>query len=375
MADHAPLAIYIHWPFCKSKCPYCDFNSHVREQVDHTAWQEALLSELKHMLSQTPARSIGSVFFGGGTPSLMHPNTVQTLLAAMPLTGYAEITLEANPTSTETPTFQSFYEAGINRVSIGVQALDDQSLHFLGRNHSAKEALEAVNTAATIFPRYNFDLIYARPNQTLSDWEKELTAAISYTRGHLSLYQLTIEPNTAFHTAYKKGEFSLPHEDQLAELFNLTQDITSAHNLSAYEISNHATPGQESQHNLTYWKGGDYIGIGPGAHGRITLHDGSRIATETLKSPERWLHQTHTNTHGISSKKLLTSDILAEESVLMGLRLSEGVCVTELNQKSINTRKQSMLENEGLLLSENNHLKATAKGRLVLNQITAELLS
>lgn len=290
-----PLAVYIHWPFCRSKCPYCDFNSHVRERVEQDRWREALLAELEYMALHVPGRTAASIFFGGGTPSLMPPSTAEALIKRVhelwPAADNIEVTLEANPTSVEADTFADFKKAGVNRVSLGVQSLRDAELKFLGRQHSAKEALNAVERARNTFDRYSFDLIYALPNQTPQAWEKELAEALRHADGHLSLYQLTMEENTAFHHAHAKGEFALPDEETSEALYRLTEKLLSAHGLEAYEVSNYAKPGQESRHNLSYWRGDDYIGVGPGAHGRITTATG-RIATSTLKSPERWLENT-----------------------------------------------------------------------------------
>lgn len=320
-------ALYIHWPFCKKKCPYCDFNSHVRDGVDHAAWREGLLRELRYWHARAPEKTITSIFFGGGTPSLMEPATVEALIhEANTLWGLdtnCEITLEANPTSVEASKFAALKTAGVNRVSLGVQSLKPESLAFLGREHSAREALDAVALAAKTFPRYSFDLIYALPNQTLADWEKELKEALTFARGHLSLYQLTIEENTAFHHAYHVGKsFQLPEDSLAAELYALTQAIMEDAGLPAYEISNHASAGNESRHNLAYWLSDSYIGIGPGAHGRVDIA-GERFATRAQKSPERWLDATQHFGHGVEEELNLTTQERAEEIILMGLRLPE----------------------------------------------------
>ena len=370
------LAIYIHWPFCKSKCPYCDFNSHVREGVEQERWKNALLKELSHMASQMPGRQVTSIFFGGGTPSLMPPATAETLIARTcqlwPAAEDIEITLEANPTSVEADTFADFRQAGVNRVSLGVQSLRDDQLKFLGRQHSAREALEAVDRARRTFDRYSFDLIYARPHQTPTDWEKELTEALAYADGHFSLYQLTIEENTAFHHAYAKGAFALPDEGASEELYRLTEEIMVTRGLPAYEVSNYARPGEESRHNLAYWQSQEYVGIGPGAHGRVTLQ-GVRHATQTLKSPERWLEQVERQEHGIEVCQALNPRQEIEERVMMGLRLIAGIDMQEV-AAHINRRKYEAFTTQGLLDAGASRLRATLKGRLVLNRLTAELL-
>lgn len=284
------LAVYIHWPFCLSKCPYCDFNSHVREKIEQNRWKNALLRELEYMHSHMQDYTVTSIFFGGGTPSLMPPDNTHALIERTrqlwQVADNVEITLEANPTSVEAEKLTHFKEAGINRVSMGVQSLRDSELKFLGRGHSAKEAIGAIEILRKNFDRYSFDLIYARPNQTLNDWDAELSEALALAGGHLSLYQLTIEENTAFHHAYAKGGFTLPDEELSEALYRLTEEKMLASSLIPYEISNYALTGQESRHNLSYWRGDSYIGVGAGAHGRISV-DGKRIATQTLKSPEQ----------------------------------------------------------------------------------------
>jgi len=374
----ADLAIYIHWPFCKKKCPYCDFNSHVRDGVDQAAWRSALLRELRywHARLDTPHR-VSSIFFGGGTPSLMPPQTVAALIAEVkalfPTTPDLEITLEANPTSVEAANFAALADAGVNRVSLGVQSLQPQSLAFLGREHSAHEALEAVGLAAKYFPRYSFDLIYALPGQNLKDWEAELTHALSFARGHLSLYQLTIEPNTAFHHQYHvQHAFALPQEELAADLYALTQAVMTERGMPAYEISNHAAPGQQSRHNLSYWRSEAYLGIGPGAHGRVDLAAG-RVATRTLKSPERWLDLVQQRGHGLEEETSLTTQERLEETVLMGLRLpQEGIAYAALPQHV--HHRAAPLITEGLLVHNDDRLRVTAQGMPVLNAIIASLL-
>ena len=384
-----PMALYIHWPFCKSKCPYCDFNSHVRESVDHEAWREALLSELRYFAGRVEGHSLQSIFFGGGTPSLMQPATVQALIdeavKLFPIIDNMEITLEANPTSVEAGRFREFRSAGINRVSLGVQALHDEALKFLGREHSAKEALQAVTLAGDIFPRHNFDLIYARPGQTVAGWQQELEAALPYANGHLSLYQLTIEEGTAFHHLHHKGGFVLPDEEIAAEMYELTQSMMKAHAMPAYEISNHARVGEESRHNLAYWKGHSYLGVGPGAHGRLPSSKG-RNATVTLKSPERWLSAVQRDGHGLESEIALTPTELIEERVMMGLRLACGIDLAAFENQTgkslheaVNISALDMLKANALLEEtspedEEIYLRATPKGKLLLTRITAALL-
>lgn len=378
-----PLAIYIHWPFCKSKCPYCDFNSHVRDGVDQQRWRDALLRELEHMAAQVPGRTVTSIFFGGGTPSLMPPATAGALIdrvgALFPVAENIEITLEANPTSVEATTFEDFKTAGVNRVSLGVQSLRDEELKFLGRGHSAKEALAAVDRARSVFDRYSFDLIYARPNQTLQDWEAELGEALRTIGGHMSLYQLTIEENTAFHHAYAKGGFALPDEEASEALYRLTESMLAVRGLIAYEVSNYAKPGEESRHNLSYWKGDDYIGIGPGAHGRIT--PSHRIATQTIKSPERWLEAVERDGHAVEIWQDIERAQEAEERLMMGLRLREGIGYDAFMAQNgfdlrdyLDAEKCALYQRQGLLESKKDRLQTTLAGRLVLNRLTAELL-
>lgn len=381
----SPLAVYIHWPFCKSKCPYCDFNSHVRDGVDQDRWKKALLIELEHMAKETQAHEVKSIFFGGGTPSLMPAQTaaavIERVRALWPVSGGMEITLEANPTSVEANTFSDFKSAGVNRVSLGVQSLDDKELKFLGRGHSAKEAVAAVEKAAKVFDRYSFDLIYARPGQTLENWEKELHAALKYIGGHMSLYQLTIEENTAFHHAYKKGEFALPDEELSEQLYRQTENIMREHGLIAYEVSNYAKPGQESRHNMAYWLGEDYIGVGPGAHGRLTQR-GNRLATQTLKSPERWLENVEKNGHALEVWQEIDKRDELDERVMMGLRLADGINFADFKEKTgvaftdaIDARKYALYAQKNYLKVTENGVSATLSGRLVLNRLTAELLS
>ncbi len=374
-----PLALYIHWPFCKSKCPYCDFNSHVREHVDMAAWHKTMLAELDYTASLIGEHKLVSIFFGGGTPSLMSPDTVAALIerakVLWPSTAPIEITLEANPTSVEAGKFRAFRDAGINRVSLGIQSLKPESLTFLGREHSASEALAAIELAATIFPRYSFDLIYALPHQSVKEWESELSDALKLAGDHLSLYQLTIEENTAFHHAYHhKGAFSLPDEELGASLYEATQAIMNDAELRAYEISNHARAGYESRHNLAYWRGEVYAGVGPGAHGRLLI-DGAWHATRTLKSPERWLENVQLHGHGLDENIILKTSERGQEYLMMALRLSEGVDLRRFELASlINHERMALYDSMGLLTRNAHHLTATDQGRLVLNRLVSELL-
>jgi len=375
-------ALYIHWPFCKKKCPYCDFNSHVREGVDHSAWREALLNEMRYWYARAPEHRITSIFFGGGTPSLMEPSTVAALIEEAEkcwgLDADCEITLEANPTSVEAAKFKELAAAGVNRVSLGVQSLRTESLKFLGREHSASEALDALALAAKTFPRYSFDLIYALPNQTLGSWETELREALTHASGHLSLYQLTIEENTAFHHAYHVDkQFKLPEDSLAADLYALTQSIMSDAGLPAYEVSNHAAAGQESRHNLAYWRGECYFGIGPGAHGRVDFADGTRRATRNLKSPERWL-----SGNGLEEELTLSVTERAEEKILMGLRLNAGFNLNRLRVDEAayltnlwsDGRVDALVE-QGMLVASPEQLIATPAAMPVLNYVIQKLLS
>ncbi len=380
-----PLAIYIHWPFCKSKCPYCDFNSHVRDRVEFSRWQQALLRELEYMASKVSGHEVASIFFGGGTPSLMPPAIAEALIKRVhdlwPVSDTLEITLEANPTSVETNTFPDFAAAGVNRVSLGVQSLDDKELAFLGRGHSAKEALAAIALAKKTFDRYSFDLIYARPNQTLAAWDAELSQALDHAAGHLSLYQLTIEENTAFHHAYAKGNFTLPNEEASEALYRLTEERMQDAGYAAYEVSNYAKPGHECRHNLAYWLGGDYIGVGAGAHGRITAN-GQRIATQTLKSPERWLENVERDGQAVEIWQQVSREDEAAERLMMGLRLAGGIEYRAFSERSgfalgdyLDAKKVALYTGKGLLEPSSERLQVTLKGRLVLNRLIAELLA
>jgi len=374
----SPLALYVHWPFCVSKCPYCDFNSHVRESVDQAAWAKALLADLTHEAEALPGRQLTSIFFGGGTPSLMPPSTVAAILdAAERHWGFAEdieITLEANPSSVEAARFADLAAAGVNRASLGVQALDDQALHFLGRAHGVDEALRALQTAQGLFGRVSFDLIYARPGQPLPDWEAELTRAIGYGTEHLSLYQLTIEPGTRFHTEAAAGRLVIPDGDAAADLFETTRSITAAAGLPAYETSNHAAPGAESRHNLTYWRYGDYAGIGPGAHGR---REG--VATVRRKKPENWMTAVDRNGHGIEQEESLPPVTRATEALVMGLRLTEGVDLSRVTaladgRPMVDENAATRMAAQGLIRRDGNRLIVTDAGALLLDAILRDLV-
>jgi putative oxygen-independent coproporphyrinogen III oxidase len=378
------FGIYLHWPFCRSKCPYCDFNSHVRERVDQDRWRRALLAELDHYAATVPGRRVTSVFFGGGTPSLMPPATVAALIERIAhhwsLPRDVEITLEANPTSVESANFADLAAAGVNRVSLGVQALDDESLRFLGRGHSAAEALAAVDVARRHFRRFSFDLIYARPGQSVAGWQAELRRAIDLAGEHLSVYQLTIEANTAFAGAHRRGDFVLPVEETAATLFETTQAMLADAGLPAYEISNHARPGAECRHNLVYWRGGDYLGIGPGAHGRLTLA-GERYATRQHRAPEAWLATVEGTGHATREHRALPPEERRDELLLMGLRLAEGITRPRFHaaagcdvEESLTPQRLRPLIEGGFLELDAARLRATSAGRQCLNAVLAALL-
>ena len=376
----AGFGVYVHWPFCASKCPYCDFNSHVRHQpVDQERFVAAFRREIAHMAELAPGRHVTSVFFGGGTPSLMRPGTVGAILdaigAAWAVDSRAEVTLEANPTSVEAERFAGFRAAGVNRVSLGVQALNDPDLKRLGRMHSAEEALAAIRIAAAHFERYSFDLIYARPNQTPEAWRAELEAAIAHAVEHLSLYQLTIEPGTWFERLHQAGKIVVPGEDEARALYEITQEVCEAHGLPAYEVSNHARPGAESRHNLVYWRYGEYVGVGPGAHGRLVRPNG-RIATATERHPETWLAAVEREGHGIVEEEWLTAEAEGDEFLLMGLRLKEGIDparYTSLTGRRLDEGRIRSLEDEGFLDRRNTRLAVTREGFPVLNAVVGQL--
>jgi len=375
-----PFGVYLHWPFCLAKCPYCDFNSHVRHAgIDQGNFVAAYLFELTHFASLAPGRVVSSIFFGGGTPSLMAPERVGAILDRIAglwaVDADAEITLEANPTSVEAGRFAGYRAAGVNRVSLGVQSLDDASLKSLGRMHTAAEALAALAIAKRSFERVSFDLIYARQGQTLPAWRDELTQALAHAQDHLSLYQLTIEPGTPFAALHAAGTLTVPEGEKAEEFYLLTQELCDSAGLPSYEVSNHARPGAESRHNLLYWRGYDYSGIGPGAHSRITRDDGKH-AIAVRKSPEAWLQAVAASGHGIEKDEVLTPQNSADEYLLMGLRLAEGIDVKRL--KAIDGRKLDdvrlqQLEAQGLVKQTPGRLRATDAGRLVLDRLIVEL--
>ncbi|HZH44997.1 MAG TPA: radical SAM family heme chaperone HemW [Roseococcus sp.] len=385
-----PLALYIHWPFCASKCPYCDFNSHVREAgVDHARFRAALRRELAHAAAglgpQLGRRPLASIFFGGGTPSLMEPETVAALIAdARALFDAApdiEITLEANPTSVEIGRLRAFRDAGVNRASLGVQSLDAEALRFLGRRHDAAEARAALEAARSIFPRLSFDLIYARPGQAEAAWRQELQAALALAADHLSLYQLTIEPGTRFFTEHARGAFALPDEEEAARMYAATAEEAARFGLAAYEVSNYARPGAESRHNLAYWRYGDYLGIGPGAHQRLLDEAGQMTATRRHRAPEEWAARVERDGHGTAGEETLAPADRAREALLMGLRLSEGVDPARIERRAglplEAALEPGMLEaclEAGYLEWRAGRLAATAEGRLRLDAMLPRLL-
>ncbi len=373
-----PLGLYIHWPFCVSKCPYCDFNSHVRDRVDHKRWEKALLKELSYVGEKTKGRKLNSVFFGGGTPSLMAPETIHALINALDkywIIDNPEISMEANPNSVEINKFQHFRQAGVNRVSLGIQSLDTAALKFLGRAHNVQEAMRAIEIAATTFDRYSFDLIYALPGQTLAEWEKQLKEALPLIRDHMSLYQLTIEPGTAFYTAYARKDFTLPKGNLAADLYERTHAMLLEKGIDRYEVSNHAVQGRECQHNLIYWRYQDYAGIGPGAHGRLTLGQ-QKFATKCYRAPETWLEHVETNGHAIQEKTPLNEEDQLIETLMMGLRLKEGIHLENFKntfhqpiENFIDISKLASLIEEGYMEQSPSHLKATDEGLVRLNGI------
>ena len=368
-----PLALYVHWPFCVSKCPYCDFNSHVRELVDQDAWRKALLADLAHEAALLPGRRLGSIFFGGGTPSLMPPETVAAVIdaatSAWAPVDDVEITLEANPSSVEAARFADLAAAGVNRVSLGLQALDDDALQFLGRAHGVDEGLAALATAQRHFGRVSFDLIYARPGQSVASWEAELARALTFGTEHLSLYQLTIEPGTRFATLAAKGQLTIPGEDDAADLWEVTQALTSAAGLPRYEVSNHARPGAESRHNLAYWRYTDYAGVGPGAHGRR-----GGVATLRHKKPENWISAVGRNGSGLQEETPLTEAERMTEALVMGLRMTEGIDLTRIAPLWLDNAAVGQLESHGLIARSPDRLRVTAKGMPVLEAILREVV-
>jgi putative oxygen-independent coproporphyrinogen III oxidase len=375
------FGVYVHWPFCASKCPYCDFNSHVRYQGwDEAAFLAAYITELRATAALTPGRYVRSVFFGGGTPSLMRASTVAAIIDEIcrlwGMEPNAEITLEANPSSVEADKFKDFRRAGINRVSLGVQALDDGPLQALGRLHTAEEARTAIAVAARTFDRYTFDLIYARPKQSVSEWSNELERGLDLAGDHLSLYQLTIEPETPYAALHAAGKLKIPTDDLAHDLYEVTQELTSARGMPAYEISNHARSGQESQHNLLYWRYGDYAGIGAGAHGRIVI-DGVRHATANERHPETWLKRVANAQIGWVENDALSAAEATDEALLMGLRLYEGLDLhrlEQLGQARPNANTIAALSDLQLIEMVGNHrLRATGRGRFVLNELVRQL--
>ena len=378
----AGFGLYIHWPFCQTKCPYCDFNSHVSAQIDQDAWLAAYVAELRRVAAGTSGRILSSVFFGGGTPSLMPPRITSAIIdeasKLWTLSNDAEITLEANPTSVEAGRFLDFKAAGVNRISIGVQALNDTDLRRLGRMHTAQEARLAIETAQGIFDRTSFDLIYARQDQTLEAWQAELENALSFAGEHLSLYQLTIEPETVFGERFDRGMLlGLPDESLAADMYEITQELCQHKGFGAYEVSNHAQAGAESRHNMIYWKCGDYAGVGPGAHGRLTSDDGTRISTYSHKMPTDWLTATQSVFGAEQSREVLTRDEQATEFLMMGLRLTEGILLSDYAETAGQPLKQDSIEHLlalGLVETDHISIKTTRTGRMVLNSVLKELL-
>jgi putative oxygen-independent coproporphyrinogen III oxidase len=379
--DKTQFGVYIHWPFCLSKCPYCDFNSHVRrEPLDEARFARAFTAEIAATADRAPGRVVSSIFFGGGTPSLMRPATIASILDAIAkhwrVAHGAEVTLEANPTSVEAARFHGYRAAGVNRVSLGVQALDDRALAALGRTHSSREALDAVAIARNIFDRYSFDLIYARPQQQPGEWAIELKRALAEAGEHLSLYQLTIEPDTPFAALHAAGKLKTPDEDTARALYDTTQELCTAHGLPAYEISNHARPGGECRHNLIYWRAQEYAGIGPGAHGRLDI-DGARHATATEKRPEAWLGGVEAHGHGLVTDDVLTREEMADEFLLMGLRLAEGIDMAryaELSARSLDPARIAALCDIGFVeTTPAGRLRVTPPGFPVLDAVVADL--
>jgi oxygen-independent coproporphyrinogen-3 oxidase len=389
IAGDEGFGLYVHWPFCLSKCPYCDFNSHVAEHVDQSMWRGALLRELEYFAARTPGRTLTSIFFGGGTPSLMEPETAAAVIdaarRAWPSNHDLEITLEANPGTVDAARFADIRAAGVNRLSMGVQALNDADLRFLGRKHGVDEARTAWRAAARIFPRTSFDLIYARPGQTVTTWEQELDQALQEVREcgitHLSLYQLTMEEGTAMHAAHARGEFTLPDEDTAAALYELTRDRCAENGLPAYEISNHAADNAACRHNLTYWRGGDYVGVGPGAHGRLTVDSVTRAVSQ-YRTPAHWLKRIETQGHGTQVETPLSPQARAEELVMVGLRTAEGLDKRRFARLAgmdvgtvVNADALVRLVAGDFLIDSPARLMATPSGQLALNAVLREILA
>jgi putative oxygen-independent coproporphyrinogen III oxidase len=375
------FGIYVHWPFCAAKCPYCDFNSHVRSEIDEAGWANAIVRELEWTANLQGADRpiVKTIFFGGGTPSLMSGKAVGAVLDAIArlwrTSNNIEITLESNPASADAARFRDYRAAGVNRLSLGVQALNDADLKFLGRLHNVEEAKAALSIAMANFERVSLDLIYARPNQTAQQWQAELTEALSFETEHLSLYQLTIEPATPFATLARTGALKIPEDDAAATLYEITQEMTEAAGRPAYEISNHAAPGAECRHNLLYWRYGDYAGVGPGAHGRVSV-GGKRIATSCERLPERWRENVERSGHGICEQSEITSADSAREHLLMNLRLAEGIDLAEYEWRwgrALDASRIQTLKQDGFLSEYDGKLIATPRGRLVLNSVIAAL--
>ncbi|MBX9976939.1 MAG: radical SAM family heme chaperone HemW [Alphaproteobacteria bacterium] len=372
--NYRPLGLYIHWPFCLSKCPYCDFNSFVGKAIDINSYTRAYMHELERFHGKTKDHTLKTIFFGGGTPSLMPPTLTAAIIEkAQNLWNHEdamEITLEANPSTAEIGRFQDFKAAGINRLSVGIQSFDDAQLKFLGRGHSADEGIKAIDLAQKLFERVTFDLIYARPDQTFDEWRRELTFALTFGTSHLSLYQLTIEPGTAFAPRYDRGEIVLPEDDMAADLYALTHDLTKVAGLPMYEVSNHAKPGLESQHNLIYWRYQDYVGVGPGAHGRYINSNGEKIATEQHKAPEIWVNNVLEKGSGTVRQSIVTIEEQSREKLMMGLRLREGVMI----DSSIPSARLEKLHAHGDIHLSDNHLKLTDQGFPRLNAVLRYML-
>lgn len=382
-----PIALYVHWPFCLSKCPYCDFNSHVSSTIDHDLWRNSYLKELEYFLPELSKRKIRTLFFGGGTPSLMEPETVKAIIDWLKkrdlfITGEVEITLEANPTSVETKKLKEFYNAGINRISIGTQSLVAEDLHKLGRTHTPDAAIKAIKSAKSIFPSYSFDLIYARENQKLLSWKKELEEAMKLAGGHISLYQLTIEKGTKFYSMHEKGELFLPENDLAADMYEWTKEYLKGLGYNRYEISNFAIPGHECKHNLAYWNYDEYLGIGPGAHSRICLEESSTpIALMHYNKPDKWLNLVQECGHAIQTREKLLRNEIIEEVLMMGLRLQDGISDIKL-KKYLNKSFDEILDlkavenlmNKGFLEYENNRLKLSNKGIIMHSYIVPRII-
>ncbi|MCH9753625.1 MAG: radical SAM family heme chaperone HemW [Alphaproteobacteria bacterium] len=377
-----PLHVYIHWPFCKSKCPYCDFNSHVRNNINEEDWLNGYLKEIDYFSDIIKTRSIKTIFFGGGTPSLMSEKTIESIINKLnsisPFQNI-EITIEANPTSSELKKFKNFKSAGINRISIGVQSLIEKDLNFLGRNHSSIEAIKTIEEASTVFDNYSFDLIYARPNQTTKEWEVELKDSLKYVKNHISLYQLAIEKGTQFYSDFRKKKFSIPNQEQALELYDLTNNIIKDYGLSRYEISNYSLKGKESEHNLGYWKYREYLGIGAGAHSKVKI-DGKLHHIMMIHNPEKWIESVNSHSHGVQKKEEMLASDIALEYLLMGLRLEEGISIDgfkKIAQKDlfeyISHNKINFFEKNNFLNYNGNILNLTDSGKLVLNHIVSAI--